>query len=113
MEGKVVNKKSSQGLDSFYNYTKVIYNIQHDPSQNRFINSCKINSSILSESSPSVKNNLQTLILESSLSNSEVPENQINIENLSDNSAFETNAQHIQISTPLNVNPKVMICYTF
>ena len=100
MEGKDVHKKSPQGLDSFYNYTKAIYNIQCDPSQNRFMNSCKISSSILSEMSRSVENNLQTLILESFLSNSEVPENQINIENPSDNSAFEKKrSTHTNIDT--------------
>ena len=34
-------------------------------------------------------------IHESSVTNGEVPENQINVENLSDNSVFKENAQHI------------------
>ena len=37
LEGKIVNKKTLQGLDSFYISTKVIDNIYHDPSQNHCI----------------------------------------------------------------------------
>ena len=37
LEGKIVNKKTLQGLDSFYIFTKVIDNIHHDPSQNHCI----------------------------------------------------------------------------
>ena len=37
LEGKIVNKKTLQGLDSFYISTKVIDNIHHDPSQNHCI----------------------------------------------------------------------------
>ena len=79
LEGKVANKKKPQDLASFYNSTNVIDNIQHGPSQNHSINSCNINSSILSETSLSTENNLQTPIREISVSNSEVPENQIYI----------------------------------
>ena len=79
LEGKVANKKKPQDLASFYNSTNVIDNIQHGPSQNHSINSCNINLSILSETSLSTKNNLQTPIREISVSNSEVPENQIYI----------------------------------
>ena len=114
LEGKVVNEKVPQSLDCFYNCTKVIYNIQHDPSQNHYKNSYKISCPILSESSPSIGNSLKTAVSESYLSNSQVPENKINIENPSDNSAFEKTLNiFIQISAPLNVNPKVMKCYTF
>ena len=105
LEGKIVNKETSQSLDSFYNSTKVIDN---DPLQNHYINLCNISSSILSETSPLIENNLQTLIRESFITNSEkVPDNQINFENPSEN------AQHIQIPTRSNVNPTVMICCTF
>ena len=105
LEGKIVNKETSQSLDSFYNSTKVIDN---DPSQNHYTNLCNISSSILSETSPLIENNLQTLIRESFITNSEkVPDNQINFENPSEN------AQHIQIPTRSNVNPTVMICCTF
>ena len=79
LEGKVVNKPPPQDLASFYNPTNVIDNIQHGPSQNHSINSCNINSSILSETSLSTENNLQTPIREISVSNSEIPENQIYI----------------------------------
>lgn len=65
-------------------------------------------SQFLSETSPLIENNLQTLIRESFITNSEkVPDNQINFENPSEN------AQHIQIPTRSNVNPTVMICCTF
>ena len=43
----------------------------------------------------SIENNLQALLNESSITNSEVPENQINTENPSGNSAFKESAQHI------------------
>ena len=79
LEGKVANKKNPEDLASFYNSTNVIDNIQHGPSQNHSINSCNINLSILSETSLSTENNLQTPIREISVSNSEVPENQIYI----------------------------------
>ena len=79
LEGKVANKKNPQDLASFYNSTNVIDNIQHGPSQNHSINSCNINSSILSETSLSTENNLQTPIREISVSNSEILENQIYI----------------------------------
>ena len=82
-------------MDSFYNFTKVTGDIQHEPSQNHCINSHDISSSILSETSPSVENYLQKPIRESSVTNGEVPENQINVENPSDNSVFKENAQHI------------------
>ena len=99
-------------MDFFYNSTKVIYNIQHDPLQNHSINSFDVTSSILSETSPSIENDLQTRIRESSITNSEVPENQINNENQPGNSASKENTQHIHTNiTRLNVNPKVMICY--
>ena len=79
LEGKVANKKKPQDLASFYNSTNVMDNIQHGPSQNHSINSCNINSSILSETSLSTENNLQTPIREISVSNSDIPENQIYI----------------------------------
>ena len=66
-------------MDFFYNSTKVIYNIQHDPLQNNSINSFHVSSSILGETSPSIENDLQTRIRESYITNSEVPENQIKI----------------------------------
>ena len=82
-------------MDFFYNSTKVTYNIQHDPLQNHNINSFNVSSSILSATSPSVENDLQTLMRESSITNSEVPENLINNENQSGNSAIKENSQHI------------------
>ena len=45
--------------------------------------------------SPSNENDLQTRIREGSITNGEVPVNQINNENQSDNSAIEENTQHI------------------
>ena len=72
----------------FYNSTKIIYNIQHDPLQNHSINSFGVSSSILSETSPSVESDLQTRIRESSITSGEVPENQINNKNQSGNSAI-------------------------
>ena len=84
-------------MDSFYTPTKVIDNIQHDPSQNQLhcINSSDIISFFLSESVLSIENNIKTLLRESSITNSQVPNNQINIENLSDNSTFIENPPHI------------------
>ena len=79
----------------FYNSTKVIYIIQHDPLQNHSINSFGVSSSILSETSPSVESDLQTRIRESSITSGEVPENQINNKNQSGNSAIKENTQHI------------------
>ena len=79
----------------FYNSTKVIYNIQHDPFQNHSINSSGVSSSILSETSPSVGSDLQTSIRESSITSGEVPEYQINNKNQSGNSAIKENTQHI------------------
>ena len=102
MEGKLVNKKILQVLDSFYNNsTKVIDNIQYNPSQNHCINLCDISSSILSENSPSFENILERPIRGTSMTNSEVPENQINIHltNL-----LLKKMVNIQISTRLNVN---------
>ena len=69
--------------------------MQHDTSQNHSINSFNVSSSILSETSPSTQSDLQTRIRESSITNSEVPENQINNENQSDNSAIKEITQHI------------------
>ena len=82
---------------SFYNSTKVIHNIRHDLSQNQLpsINLSDINSSFLRETAPSIENNLQTPIRESSITNNEVPNNQINIENPSDNPTFKHNTPHI------------------
>ena len=54
-----------------------------------------MSSSILGETSPSIENDLQTRIRESYITNSEVPENQINNENQSGNSAIKENPQHI------------------
>ena len=136
-----LNKKVTQGLDSFYNSTKLIYNIHHDNLQNHSINSFDVTSSILSKTSPSIEKDLQTRIRKSSISNSEVPENQINNENQSGNSAIKENTQHIHTkiymfkrkpesddishflkipiymfkvpSTCLKVNPKAMICPIF
>ena len=79
----------------FYNSTKVIYIIQHDPLQNHSINSFGVSSSSLSETSPSVESDLQTRIRESSITRGEVPENQINNKNQSGNSAIKENTQHI------------------
>ena len=62
LEGKMVNKQTQQGLDSFYNSPKVIDNIQHDPTQNHYVNSCDISYSVLSETSLSVENNPQSPI---------------------------------------------------
>ena len=110
MESKLVNKKTLQVLDSFYNNsTKVIDNIQYNPSQNHCINLCDISSSILSENSPSFENILERPIHGTSMTNSEVPENQINIHltNL-----LLKKMVNIQISTNLNVNQK-LLCYTF
>ena len=110
MEGKLVNKKTVQVLDSFYNNsTKVIDNIQYNPSQNHCINLCDISSSILSENSPSFENILERPIRGTSMTNSEVPENQINIHltNL-----LLKKMVNIKISTRLNVNQK-LLCYTF
>ena len=50
-EGKIVNKKIPQGLDSFYNFTKIMHNIKHGASQNHCMNSWEITSSIFTESS--------------------------------------------------------------
>ena len=84
-------------MDSFYNPTKLIDNIQHDPSQDQLhcINSSEISSSFLIKSVPSIQNYLETLLRVSSITNSEVPNNQINIENLSDNPTFKENTPHI------------------
>ena len=83
-------------MNSFYNSAKVIHNIQHDLSGNHCINKfVRYQFFYPCETSPSIGNNLQTPIRESSITNSEVPENQINIENSSDNSAFKENTQHI------------------
>ena len=82
-------------MESFYNVTKVTGDIWHEPSQNHCINSNDISSSILCETSPSVENYLQKPIRESSVTNGEVPENQINVESPSDNSVFKENPQHV------------------
>ena len=60
LEGKIINKKSPEGLDSFYNSTKEIDNIQYDHSYNQLqsTNSADINSSFLSETAPSIDKNL-------------------------------------------------------
>ena len=73
-------------MDSFYNFTKIIDNLQHDPPQSHCIDSCNISSSILTETSRSIKSNLQAKFLElkvhgSSATNSPAPENQIIFEN--------------------------------
>ena len=47
LRGKIENKKTSQNLDSFCNSSKVIDNIQHDPSKNHCIYLGNICSSIL------------------------------------------------------------------
>ena len=92
-------------MNSFHNSTKVIDNIHHDPSQNQLqsINSFDINSNFFSETALSIKNNLQTPIRESSITNSEVSNNQLNIENPSDNPTFKENTPHIHTNI---VNPK-------
>ena len=84
-------------LDSFYNPTKVIDNIMHDPAQIQLqcINSSDISSSFLSKSVPSIENNLETPLRVSFITNSDVPNNQINIENLSDNPTSKENTPHI------------------
>ena len=69
-EGSIVNKKTLQGLDSFFNSTKVIDNIHPDSPQNHCTNSCDISSSILNETYPSFANPC-------------------------DNSAYKENTQHI------------------
>ena len=97
LEDKIVNKKTPQSLDSFYNFTKEIEYIQYDHSQNQLqsTNSSDINFSFLSETAPSIDKNLQTPIRESSIANNEVPNNQNNIKNPSDNPTFKENTPHI------------------
>ena len=71
--------------------------MQYDPPQNQTqnTNSSDTNSSFLSETAPSIDNNRQAPIRESSITNSEVPNNQINIENPSNNPTFTENTPHI------------------
>ena len=92
LEGKI-NKNPPQGLDSFYNSTKEIDNIQHDHSQNQLqsTNSADINSPFLLDTVPSIDKNLQTPIHESSITNSEVSNTEIS----SDNPTFKENTSHI------------------
>ena len=56
LEGTIINKKTPQGLDSFYNSTKEIDNIQYDQSHNQLqsTNSTDISSSFFSETAPSI-----------------------------------------------------------
>ena len=69
MEGKVINKKNPQGLDSFHHSRKVIDNIKYDHSHNQLqgTSSADINSSFLSETAPSIDKNLQTPVREISI----------------------------------------------
>ena len=116
LEGKIVNKKTPQGLDSFYNSTNEIDNIQYNHSQTQLqgTNLSDINSSFLSETASSIDKNLQTPIRKSSFTISEERNNQNNNENPSDNPTFKENTPvFIQIWTPLSLKPKVKICYTF
>ena len=96
LEGKIINKKTPQGLDSFYNSTQEIGNIQYDHSHNQLqsTNSTNINSSFHSETAPSIGKNLQTPICESSVTNTVVS----NIEIPSDNPTFKENTSHINTS---------------
>ena len=96
LEGKIINKKTLQGLDSFYNSAKEIDNIQYDHSQNQLqsTNMTDINSSFFSETAPSVDKNLQTPIRESSITKTVVS----NIEIPSDNPTFKDNTSHIDTS---------------
>ena len=92
LEGKIINKKTPQCLDSFYNSTKEIDKIQYGHSQNQrqSTNFPDINSSFLSEAAPSVDKNLQTRIHESSITK-KVP----NFEIPSDNPTFKENTPRI------------------
>ena len=96
LEGKIINKKTPLGLDSFYNSTKEIDNIEYDHSHNQLqkTNSADINSSFLNETAPSIDKNLQTPIRKSSITNSVVS----NIEIPSDNPTFKENTSHINTS---------------
>ena len=96
LEGKIINKKTPLGLDSFYNSTKEIGNIEYDHSHNQLqsTNSADINSSFLNETAPSIDKNLQTPTRESSITNSVVS----NIEIPSDNPTFKGNTSHINTS---------------
>ena len=87
LEGKIINKKTPQRLDSFYNFTKEIDNIQYNYSQNQLqsTNSSDINSSFLSEAAASVDKILQTPVRRSSITNSAAS----NIEIPSENSTFK------------------------
>ena len=100
-EGKIINKKTLQGLDSFYNSTKEIDNIQYDHSRNQLQST---NSSFLKETAPSIDKNLQTPICESSITNSVAS----NFEIPSNNPTFK---KTLPISAPLNVNPIVIVPY--
>ena len=92
LEGKI-NKKPPQGLDSFYNSTKEIDDIQYDHSQNQLqsTNSSDINSPFLLDTVPSIDKNLQTPMRESSITNSVVSNTEIS----SDNHTFKENTSHI------------------
>ena len=107
LEGKIINKKTSQGLDSFYYSTKEIDNIQYDHSQNQLqsTNSSDINSSFLSETAPSIDKNLKTPKRESSITNSVVC---LTLKFLL---IILLLKKTVPISTPLNSNPIVMIRY--
>lgn len=72
LEDKTVTPLSPQDKDSFYNSAKVTDSTRYDPSQNQIhcINSSDISSSIYSETTLSVENNLPTLIREGSMANS-------------------------------------------
>ena len=93
MEGNIINKKTRQGLDSFYNSTKEIDNIQYNQSQNQLqsTNSSDIISSFLSEAAASIDKNLQASIRESFITNSVVS----NIEIPFENPTFKENTPHI------------------
>ena len=100
-EGKIINKKTLQGLDSFYNSTKETDNIQYDHSRNQ---SQSTNSSFLKETAPSIDKNLQTPICESSITNSVAS----NFKIPSNNPTFK---KTLPISAPLNINPIVIVPY--
>ena len=111
LESKIINKKSPQGLDLFYNSTKEIDNIQYNHSQNQLqsTNLSDINSSFLSEATASIDTNLH-LYAKVLLQTVQCLILKFHLKILLLKKTFPILTQK---STPQNLNPIVMICYTF